>query len=58
MTTADACTQTEMTLNSIKDLEEAVTRMEKDKEELVECVKKEKILPKSLSFDTRKLPSR
>ena len=43
ITTTDACTQTEMTLNSIKDLEEAVARTEREKEELVECAKKEKI---------------
>ena len=43
ITTTDAGTQTEITLNSIKDLEEAVARTEREKEELVECTKKEKI---------------
>ena len=43
MTTDAACTQTEMTLNSIKDLEEAVAKVERDKEELVECAKKQKV---------------
>ena len=43
MTTTNACAQMEMTLSSIKDLEETVVRTEKDKEELVECTKKEKI---------------
>ena len=39
VTTDAVCIQTEMTLNSVKDLEEAVARMEGDKEELVECTK-------------------
>ena len=52
VTTDDVCTQTEMTRNLIKDLEEAVAKMERDKEELVECAKKEKIATKELTLES------
>ena len=50
VTTAEVCTQTEMTLNLIKDLEEAVARMERDEEELVECAKEK--IAKELTLES------
>ena len=50
VTTADVCTQTEMTLNLIKDLEEVVARMERDEKELIECVKKK--IAKELTLES------